>query len=103
MVTSILASIICLIMVPLAVSGALSLGLFVSLSTAIYDLVNLMGWEMTRAVSQIAKFKEYMRDLTKFAALPERKETSGDIRAVDKPLAKKICIYENICINESLR
>ncbi len=79
MVTSILASIICLIMVPLAVSGALSLGLFVSLSTAIYDLVNLMGWEMTRAVSQIAKFKEYMRDLTKFAALPERKETSGDI------------------------
>lgn len=77
MITSILASIICLIMVPLTVSGNLTLGLFISLSTAIYDLVNLMGWEMTRAVSRIAKFKEYMKDFTKFAALPEREENSG--------------------------
>ena len=30
-------------------------------------------------------------------------ETCGHDRAVDKPLAKKICIYENICIDESLR
>ena len=29
--------------------------------------------------------------------------TSGHNRAVDKPLAKKICIYENICVDESLR
>ena len=30
-------------------------------------------------------------------------ETCGHDRAVDKPLAKKICIYENICVDESLR
>lgn len=29
--------------------------------------------------------------------------TSCHNRAVDKPLAKKICIYENICTDESLR
>ncbi len=29
--------------------------------------------------------------------------TSSQVRAVDKPLAKKICIYENICVDESLR
>ena len=29
--------------------------------------------------------------------------TSRQNRAVDKPLAKKICIYENICTDESLR
>ena len=29
--------------------------------------------------------------------------TSAPVRAVDKPLAKKICIYENICVDESLR
>ncbi len=73
-ITSILASTVSLIMVPLTASGALSVGLFISLSTAIYDLVNLMGWEMTRAVSQIARYREYMKDLTAFAALPERQE-----------------------------
>lgn len=74
MVTSLIASAICLIMIPLTVSGSLTIGLFISLCTAIYDLVNLMGWEMTRAVSQIARFKEYMKDLTAFAALPEEAE-----------------------------
>ncbi len=73
-ITSILASAVSLIMIPLTASGALSVGLFISLSTAIYDLVNLMGWEMTRAVSQIARYREYMKDLTAFAALPERQE-----------------------------
>lgn len=77
-ITSILASVICLVMIPLTASGKLSIGLFLSLSTAIYDLVRLMGWEMTRAVSQIAKLKEYMKDLTAFAALPEREEFSEE-------------------------
>ncbi len=77
LITSILASAVSLIMIPLTASGALSVGFFISLSTAIYDLVNLMGWEMTRAVAQIARYREYMKDLTAFAALPERQETEG--------------------------
>lgn len=77
-ITSILASAVSLIMVPLTASGALSVGLFISLSTAIYDLVRLMGWEMTNAVSQIARYREYMKDLTAFAALPERQGVSAE-------------------------
>ncbi len=77
-ITSILASAVSLIMIPLTASGALSVGMFISLSTAIYDLVKLMGWEMTRAVAQIARYREYMKDLTAFAALPERQEASGE-------------------------
>ena len=81
MITSILASAVSLIMIPLTVSGALSVGLFISLSTAIYDLVNLMGWEMTSAVAQIARYREYMKDLTAFAALPERQGTAEEDEA----------------------
>lgn len=80
-ITSVLASAVSLIMIPLTASGALSVGLFISLSTAIYDLVNLMGWEMTRAVAQIARYREYMKDLTAFAALPERQGAFGDVEA----------------------
>jgi len=82
-ITSILASAVSLIMIPLTASGALSVGLFISLSTAIYDLVNLMGWEMTRAVAQIARYREYMKDLTAFAALPERQEAAREPEAFD--------------------
>lgn len=70
--TSLLTSAIILIMIPLVASGQMTLGIFVSLSAAVYDLVDQLGFGMTRQVADIAKFNEYMKDLTKFAALPER-------------------------------
>lgn len=90
MATSILASAICLIMVPLTVHGALSVGLFISLCTALYDLVNLMGWEMTRAVSQVAKFQEYMKELTVFAALPEQEMIAENEEAFEIPAFERL-------------
>lgn len=71
-ITSILAAAISLIMIPLTASGILSVGLFISLSSAVYDLVNLVGRDLTKQVSQMAKYGEYMKDVTAFAALPER-------------------------------
>ena len=87
-ITSILASAVCLIMIPLTATGALSIGLFISLSTAVYDLVSLMGWEMARAVSQIAKFREYMKDLTTFAALPERGDEDSEEKVQRQQISK---------------
>lgn len=73
-ITGIFAAAISLIMIPLTASGALSVGMFISLSTAVYDLVNLVGRDLTKQVSQMAKYVEYMKDVTAFAALPEREE-----------------------------
>lgn len=70
--TSILSSAIILIMIPLVASGQMSIGIFISLSSAVYDLVDQLGWGMTRQVADIAKFNEYMKDVETFAALPER-------------------------------
>lgn len=91
--TSVLSSAIVLLMIPLAASGEITLGLFVSLATAVYDLVNLMGWEMSRAVSQIAKYHEYMKNLTVFAALPERKmepEETENVKGKEKIELKEL-------------
>lgn len=76
--TSVLSSAITLIMVPLVASGEITVGLFIALATAVYDLVKLTGWEMAKVVSQMARFRVYMQELTRFAALPER--------APEKPL-----------------
>lgn len=75
--TSILSSAIILIMIPLVASEQMSLGIFLSLSAAVYDLVDQLGWGMTRQVADIAKFNEYMKELTRFAALPERNLKEG--------------------------
>lgn len=70
--TSVLSSLIILIMIPLVASEQMSLGIFISLSAAVYDLVEQLGTGMTKQVANIAKYHEYMKELTKFAALPER-------------------------------
>ena len=54
-ITGILAAAISLIMIPLTASGVLSVGMFISLSTAVYDFVNLVGRDLTKQVSQMAK------------------------------------------------
>ncbi len=70
--TSILLTMIMiLIMVPLVVDGQMSLGMFIALATALFDIVKLMGIEMTRVVTQLAKYNSYMKDFTKFINLPE--------------------------------
>ncbi len=86
--TSVLSSAITLIMVPLVASGEITVGLFISLATAVYDLVKLTGWEMTKVVSQMARFRIYMQELTRFAALPERSQEEPETAAGTEETAK---------------
>lgn len=81
LLTSVLSSAIILIMIPLVASGQMSLGIFISLSNAVYDLVDQLGFGLTRSVADIANFREYMKDLTKFAALPEYETKEENVTA----------------------
>jgi ATP-binding cassette subfamily B protein len=61
-------------------TGAITIGMFISLVNAVFGLVQMMSWELTYQVDQLAKNKEYLKDLTEFASL---EETLG---ATDKPI-----------------
>lgn len=52
-------------------AGTISVGLFISLVTAVFSLVQLMSWSLTNSVDQLARHREYLKDLTEFAALEE--------------------------------
>lgn len=97
--TSILSSAIILIMIPLVASGQMSLGIFISLSAAVYDLVDQLGWGMTRQVADIAKFNEYMKELGKFAALPERQSSEERMKGKDNETAE-VCVAKRIAERE---
>lgn len=46
--------------------GAITIGLFTALVSAVFKLVNKLSWEMTDVVDSLAKKSEYLRDLRKF-------------------------------------
>lgn len=62
--------------------GRISIGMFIALATGMYDLVNMVGVELTKAVSQLSQCREYLKDLTVFAALEE-------VPGVDEPPVKE--------------
>lgn len=62
--------IICVLLFPLK-SGAVSVGMFMALVTSTLNLIQMMSWELSNTMSEIARNTEYLKDLTAFAGLPE--------------------------------
>lgn len=56
---------------PLA-AGELSIGLFISLTNVAFSLVQQLSWRLPYCVSELAKNREYCRDLTSFFAMSEQ-------------------------------
>jgi ATP-binding cassette subfamily B protein len=79
---TILSSLITVAMVFPVARGQISAGMFIALATGMYDLVNMVGVELTKAVSELSQCKEYLKDLTKFASLAE-------VDGVDEPPSKE--------------
>lgn len=76
-----LSAIVVLVMIPLTASGVLTAGIFISLATSMYDLIEIMGYNTARAINRIAMAQEFMKDFTAFAALPERSDQTEEGRA----------------------
>ncbi len=81
-VITILSSFIVIALLFPVSSGQISTGMFIALATGMYDLVNMVGVELTKAVSQLSQCREYLKDLSAFAALEE-------VPGVDEPPVKE--------------
>lgn len=57
-----------LLLVP-TLHGALSVGLFISLVSTIFDLINAMSWEFTSHIDNITQDNELVKELTTFLSL----------------------------------
>lgn len=73
--------------------GKLSIGIFIALSKAIYDMINLMNNEIGRSVITMARYTSYMKDLTVFANLKETEGTN------DLP-AEKAEAFESLVLDK---
>lgn len=62
--------IICVLLFPLK-NGDVTAGMFMALVTSTLNLVQMMSWELSNTMKEIAGNMEYLKDLTAFASLPE--------------------------------
>lgn len=79
LLTSLVSILIAGVLINPVKTGVITTGMFISLVNGFFGLVEMMAWELTYQVDQLARNKEYLRDLTLFASL---EETPG---ATDKP------------------
>lgn len=70
-ITAFLSMTIMLILLFPVRSKAITVGMYISLVTATFSLVDKMSWEFSLIMKEYAKNKNYMEDLTAFSALEE--------------------------------
>lgn len=62
---------IAIVLLQPVLTKAITVGLFISLVNAVFSMVQMMSWGLTNSVDQLARHREYLKDLTEFAALEE--------------------------------
>lgn len=91
MLTNLISTVMVCVLVMELARGNISVGIFIALSKAIYDMINLMNNEIGRSVISMAKYAAYMKDLTTFANLQETEGTN------DLP-EEKAAVFESLIL-----
>ena len=71
------------LLIPVA-AKSITVGLFIALVQASNSLVQLLSWDLSDNIDAFSKQKEYLKDVTKFAMLPEIKGAT-ELPAVPPP------------------
>ncbi len=80
---------ILLFRISLLAKGAIRLGMFISLSRGVYDMVLFLYNGVDGTIQMMEQSTEFLRDLTAFAAMPE-------IEGTNEPPAEKIEEFESL-------
>jgi len=68
------------------VSGRMSAGMFMGIVSAIFGMIQKLGFQMSRSLENISRVGEYMKDLGEFAALSEAEDALTEPDAEPIPI-----------------
>ena len=83
-ITSFISIFIIIVLIKPVTSGLITVGMFISLVSAVTSLIQMLSWQLSYLVSELTKNIEYLKDLTNFSSL---KEEEG---ATDNPLETSV-------------
>ena len=76
------------------INGELSAGMFMGIISAILAMIQRIGWEVSYSIEQLARGREYMKDLTAFVSLSQ---AEGAMDEPDpEPLPFKSLEFKNV-------
>lgn len=78
-ITALISIIIVVILLVPVKDGLLTVGMFISISNSVFDIIQIMSWQLTAYTENLVKNREHLKDLAKFMSLDE------SIGAIDKP------------------
>jgi ATP-binding cassette subfamily B protein len=68
-ISSLISILVIFILIHPVMSGELSIGMFISLVNGVFSIVGMMSWQLTNTAEGLAKHREFLIDLSDFAAL----------------------------------
>lgn len=74
LVTLFISLVIVGVLIPPLGKGLISIGMFMGLVTATFNLVQMMSWQLASTTSDLANSREYLKDLSTFSKLSEQKD-----------------------------
>lgn len=76
-------------------TGNMTAGWFMGIVSAVFGMIQKLGFQMSRSLESISRVGEYMKDLTAFAAMSQTKDalTEPD----DEPMEFKSLEFRNVC------
>lgn len=87
--TNLISTVIVVILAWELFQGRLGIGIFIALSKAVYDIINLMYNELGYTIANISRSLSFFRDLTEFANLPEA-EGTNDLPGAEKQIFESL-------------
>lgn len=92
--TAMLSIFVMLMLINPVLTGAITVGLFISLVNATFNLVQSMSWQLSHYVDSLSRNKEFFKELTTFAKLDEQKD-SCELPATDCPIFSSLA-FDNV-------
>lgn len=71
LITATISIMVIFVLLNPVIAGVITIGMFIALVNAVFSMVQMMSWQFTHIVDQMAHHREFMKDITDFAALSE--------------------------------
>ncbi|PPK79631.1 ATP-binding cassette subfamily B protein [Lacrimispora xylanisolvens] len=76
-------------------TGQMTAGWFMGIVSAVFGMIQKLGFQMSRSLESISRVGEYMKDLTAFAAMSQTKDALTEPDA--EPIEFKSLEFRNVC------
>lgn len=86
MLLALISLLVALTLIGPVVNGRMTAGMFMGIVSAVFGMIQKLGFQMSRSLENISRAGEYMRDLSEFAGLSEAED------ALTKPDAAPVAI-----------